>query len=172
MQEARDILASRDRGNTFVMSCSAVRFDDQIISAKHIIQSGSIGDVTAATVTLGGGPMHVPWFIIHGIEAITSIFGHTVRSVHTVAAEECFDVGEFRQPRAHAVQLVFGDGGPLVNFTMVYERPRRRPTEVYQLVYALRCLVLDACVNTRMLRTIFLHRPCKVYIAERLEGLG
>jgi predicted dehydrogenase len=128
MGEARNILAARDRGRTLVMSCSAVRYDDQLIAARQIIQSGSIGPVQAVTITLGGGPMEVPWFIIHGIEAMTATFGYDVACVQTAVAAGGFTVGSFQQTSAHAVQLAYRNG-PLVNFTLVYERPQRQAGE-------------------------------------------
>jgi predicted dehydrogenase len=128
MREARALLAARDRGRTLLMSCSAVRYDDQIIAAREIIQSGSIGPVQGVTAILGGGPMAVPWFLIHGIECITAIFGYDVAWTNAVAADGHFTVGSFRQPYAHAVQLAYRNG-PLVNFTLVYERPRREASE-------------------------------------------
>ena len=88
------------------MSCSAVRYDDQIIAAREIIRAGSIGPVQAVTVTLGGGPMAMPWFMIHGIEAITSIFGYDVGRVHTAVSAGGFGrcVSSAARPRrANAV---------------------------------------------------------------------
>lgn len=128
MEEANGIIAAASRGGALLMSCSAQRYDQQLLAAKEIIRCGGLGPVRAVNVVLGTGPTDLAWYVIHGIEGIATMFGTDVESVTAVTGNTSIDQGGHHLPHSTSFILKYRSG-PLVSLMLLREKANREGTE-------------------------------------------
>jgi predicted dehydrogenase len=128
MEEAKGIIAAASRGGALLMSCSAQRYDQQLLAAKEIINCGGLGPVRAVNIVLGTGPTDLVWYVIHGIEGIATMFGTDVESVTAVTGNTSIDQGGHKLPYATSFILKYRSG-PIVSLMLLREKAKREETE-------------------------------------------
>jgi predicted dehydrogenase len=100
---------ARQRG-TPLMSCSAMRYDSEVIAMKQVIDDGGLGNISGAVCMIGTGAATLKWYVIHMLEAIHTGFGPGIESVFALPSHVPVVPGKSHLAKAYALTFRWTDG--------------------------------------------------------------
>jgi predicted dehydrogenase len=110
LDDASEMVRLARKHKTPLMSCSAMRYDSEVIAMKQVIEDGGLGNVSGAVCMIGTGAATLKWYVIHMLEAVHTGFGPGIESVFAVPSHMPIVPGKPDLARAYALVLRWTDG--------------------------------------------------------------
>jgi hypothetical protein len=110
VEDAVEMVRLARRHGALLMSCSAMRYDSQVIALRDIVADGGLGRISGAVCMIGTGVATMKWYVIHIMEAVYVAFGPGIETAFALPSAAPVVVGKEGVPGAYGLVFRWRDG--------------------------------------------------------------